>query len=530
MPANHPNPRPAAGGLLLALLLVGALFIPTVSAETIIDDSLTEYLDTSKSEILDTTSHFEQVQTGYANRFDIKHIENYVSLNYIDVIMKKGTTGSYTITSGLPEGLTTMSYTFNGQTNEMRVYTTHYKNIFGTITGYKCTLFPQNWNNGGLTGAQTITLSQPLVTANARYSSGALPSYTEIRLLDAYIRSQTLISGSKHWDNHLIISNDIVDAYEIELIRQIDIPNPSKITLYDGDTAYFVNNANTDIYLVEPISRCSKIIIDSGTQTYTYDLLHLNDDPGTPTNATATVYIQSSQTGALLANANLAILASTGGTETEIINATLPAGTAAYTLQPTGGGIPNPDYYRAVATVPGYTQIVENHSFTLTGPHDVIIEMRPDSGGPTDPENCYLEFYVRDFSANGIASASIQCNSQFKQTNSAGYAVFEVAKNASYPYVVKKSGYVTIEGSATVADAPRYIANIVLGPGTVPTYTPTPDPSTGEAPGATPTPDRRTNEEKGQSIIDMIADNAEPLVALALLGTFLGLFKLMAKW
>jgi hypothetical protein len=250
--------------------------------------------------------------------------------------------------------------------------------------------------------------------------------------------------------------------------------------------------------------------------------------PPTDQSAPVTVYIQNSQTGALLADASLSILAATGGIETEIINATLPAGTGTYTLQPTGGGSPNPDYYRAVANVPGFSQIIENHSFTLTGPHDVIIEMRPDSGGPTDPERCYLEYYVRDLAANPIPAASVQCGNQIRQTNSQGYAVFEVSKNASHPWIAKKSGYVTIEGSATTGPNPRYVVNVVLGPGTVPTYTPTPGPGeTPTVPGATPTPDTRTNEQKGQAIIDLIADFAEPIALLAIVATVFGLMQMM---
>jgi hypothetical protein len=244
-----------------------------------------------------------------------------------------------------------------------------------------------------------------------------------------------------------------------------------------------------------------------------------------PGAATVNIYIQNSQNGNLISNANLAVLASTNGNEIEIINTTVQSGVASFTLQPTGGGSPNPDYYRAVATVPGFTQIVENHSFTLNGPHDVIIEMRPDSGGPLDPERAYLEFYVRDLNANPIPAASIQCGGRILQTNSAGYAVFEVAKNSTHPWIAKKSGYTTIEGTATVADGPRYVVNVVLGPGTVPTYTPTLGP--GETPGATPTPDTRTNEQKGQEVIDLIADFALPIAILAILATLSGLLSMM---
>src|SRR5690606_34601336 len=94
----------------------------------------------------------------------------------------------------------------------------------------------------------------------------------------------------------------------------------------------------------------------------------------------------------------------------------------------------------------------------------------------------------------------------------------------SYPYTVSKSGYVTIEGTATVADGPRYVVNVALGPGTVPTNPPAPDPG---RPGAPPTPDRRTNEQKGQAIIDLIADFAEPIALLAIVATVFGLMQMM---
>jgi hypothetical protein len=196
------------------------------------------------------------------------------------------------------------------------------------------------------------------------------------------------------------------------------------------------------------------------------------------------------------------------------------------TLQPTGGGLPNPDSYRLVVSADGYVPVMPHLDFEHgPGPTTLIMEMDPTGGGPTDPDKTYVDIYVRDIYANPIPGATVNFGGYILTTNSAGYGVLEVLKNATYKYTVSKSGYTTIEGPVTLGDDPRHTINVVLGPGEVPTYTPTPT-----APGATPTPDRRTNEEKGQSIIDMIADNAEPLAVLALLGTFLGLFKLMAKW
>jgi hypothetical protein len=329
-------------------------------------------------------------------------------------------------------------------------------------------------------------------------------------------------------------TDDEHNGYTVDLIRTVNgISAPSKIEIYQDTSIIYLNNSVADITLWYPQNAINKINVTSPTQSiWSYDLnLETPDDPDDPDDpTTATVYVQNSQTGALLANAHLNILAASGDPPElyEVVNTTLPGGTGVYNLQPTGPTNPNPRYYKAVATVPGFTQIVENHSFTLHGPHDVIIEMRPDSGGPLDPERAYLEFYVRDLNANPIPAASIQCGGRILQTNSAGYAVFEVSKNSTHPWIAKKSGYTTIEGTATVADGPRYVVNVVLGPGTVPTHTPTLGPGeTPGGPGATPTPDHRTNEQKGQAIIDLIADVAEPIAILAILATIFGLMKMM---
>ena len=367
------------------------------------------------------------------------------------------------------------------------------------------------------------------IIVRAKPHSNALPPDNQFPVVFGHQTASGKFSGvyglhisraEYEWKNGIEITDDVVkivrnyDGIAYYSIINISTPNDSVI-----EAGY---NDITLRYVGHPVTWTV-----TSPQNTVFTGIYNPDSGGGP-SPLVTVYVRNSQTGALLADARLSILASAGGTETEIINTTLPGGTATYTLQPTGGGAPNPDYYRAVATVPGFSQIIENHSFTLSGPHDVIIEMRPDTGGPTDPDRAYLEFYVRDLNANGIPSASVQCAGMIRQTNSKGYLVIEVAKNATYPYVVKKSGYVTIEGTATVADGPRYTANVVLGPGSVPTHTPTPGPGeTPGGPGATPTPDTRSNEQKGQAIIDLIADFAEPIAILAILATIFGLMKMM---
>ncbi len=537
LPGNRPRstPRPAAGGLLLALLLVGALFVPAVSAEILINDHLKGFEDTGLNTQLSPAWDYTGGGTNVCNEIWIAEIVEAQNFQYLSI----GVDGDGY--PSLTDGDYPITYTLGGTTNDGIMYIEKSKNILGQITSTRVTVFFYNWNIGSLTGQQKIHTNPAIL-----YSTGSFGRFDDVGYMpddsNVMISSATtkIVSPTKYsinyitsmnWENIITVESQDFGGYLVDLERIVNGQSyPSTLIISDAtDTETYRQYSPEDYTGFFAESEIAEITIESPLGNYTYNLGATA--PGT--SATVNVYVRSSQTGALIANAHLSILAAAGDpTELyEVVNATLPGGTGTYTLQPTGTADPYPLYYRANATVPGYSQIIENHSFTLTGPHDVIIEMRPDSGGPTDPENCYLEFYVRDLNANSIPSASIQCNNQIKTTNSAGYAIFEVGKNATYPYKVSKAGYVTIEGTATTGPNPRYIVNVVLGPGTVPTYTPTTGPGeTPGGPGATPTPDHRTNEQKGQAVIDMIADNAEGIGALALICLLLGLLKLMVKW
>ncbi len=287
------------------------------------------------------------------------------------------------------------------------------------------------------------------------------------------------------WSNRLTISAGEASSN----IRVAKNGHPSVVQIFDRSSqsyAYMSHlvSDDVDVWVIHPDQPNLAINIQSPRGIW-----YNRSFPAATSPVTVTVYIQNSQTGALLANSHLSILAAAGDPPEliEVVNATLPGGSGSYTLQPTGPTNPNPRYYKAVATVPGFSQIIDNHSFTLqpTGPHDVIIEMRPDTGGPANPENSFVDVYVRDIAGNPIPSATVQLGSPIRTTNVNGYVVFEVAKNNTYQYKVSKSGYVSIEGTATVGDDPRYPVNVVLGAGTVPTHTQTPGPG---GPGATPTP------------------------------------------
>ena len=515
-----PAPRRLLAVIALAVLLIAAA-IPAVSATVLYDETIEYYEFTGGQTVLSKQSGSGTGSNAF-NRFIIIDASKLHDLNYIgvDFTGKKST---------LEPGITPITYTYNGIQKTGRVYTYYHKNILDQIIASQFIFYFDDWDNYGLSGQQTIQFSETLTTYLDSTKQPTITGDSPVISIHPYGDTYTITTSSGiDFKNQISIAlEDADNVVVINLFRDVNgKKSRSILNVYDlDDNIILTDNSVDDIINFKLLARdISKIGIVAADKEYFYPITRETSIE----NPQVSIYIQNSQTGALLANAHLSILAAAGGTEVEILNTTLPGGTATYTLQPTGGGSPNPDYYRAVATVPGYTQIIDNHSFTLNGPHDVIIEMRPDSGGPLDPDKCYLEFYVRDLHANPIPSAAVQCDGRIQQTNSAGYAVFEVAKNASHPWIAKKSGYVTIEGTAVTGPNPRYVVNVVLGPGTVPTHTPTLGPGeTPGGPGATPTPDTRTNEQKGQAIIDLIADFAEPIAILAILATIFGLMKMM---
>lgn len=542
MPGNRPNRLPAAVGLLI-FLLVGTVCAPAAAAQYTIDtlpfshtlehSATSEYSEILTYSVGGTWSDLETDLVICAH-----NVQYWPSLSYVTATIPKDcgveTQNGVGVFYRRPSDNTI---------HPARLYIQKNRNILNQVTATVITIFPQNWEVGSATGLKVCPLYYDAECTQTVKYRGLTPNTAANNYLpDEFFCSvyskynnygKPLHSGPiaytgigyTEWRHNVEMVQTYGDYIEVTVNRQGAY---SLIAAYSGNENIFRLNGTENINQIVPKTFGTNVTISAPSLSIFDEYIYQEAGGAAPVAGSVTVYVQNSQTGALLANANLAILAAAGGTETEIISTTLPGGTATYTLQPTGGGSPNPDYYRAVATVPGYTQIVENHSFTLNGPHDVIIEMRPDTGGPLDPDRAYLEFYVRDIHANPISSASVQCDGRIKTTNSQGYAVFEVAKNATYPYTVSKSGYMTIQGSAIVVDGPRYVANVVLGPGTVPTYTPTLGPGeTPGGPGATPTPDTRTNEQKGQAIIDLIADFAEPIALLAIVATVFGLMQMM---
>ncbi len=217
------------------------------------------------------------------------------------------------------------------------------------------------------------------------------------------------------------------------------------------------------------------------------------DDPGDPGDASVTVYIKNSQTGALIADANLVIDALVNGEYYPVTNRTEPSGIFRITLQPTGGGQPNPDGYRLIATADGYNNPMPEINFTVDDYKlSIYCLLDPIAGGPVNENKTFIDFFVRDMSSNPISGATVKFGKYTLITNSAGYTVFEVEKNKNYSWTVSKSGYGALTGNAVIGDAPRHTINTVLAPIVTPTTT-TPRPTSPPI-GPTPTMTAPTGE------------------------------------
>lgn len=339
-----------------------------------------------------------------------------------------------------------------------------------------------------------------------------------------------------------VIFTDINDKVNVEFIRNTNRNHPSTVDIFDTKFLYYSGYGADDFQIASeyPPVTVNVTTVYGKRFSYVYGTSGDPDpDPGDPGDPTApsrvpvNIVAVDSRSGNLLLDAAVEVrdqndtVVATGSTSPNgwlVFEYDLPATLTDEDFQ---------RYYTVNITLPGWTQKVPALQFFpafIPRSGDWIrVEMLPDSSGPADPGKTYLMFYVRDTAGNGLPGAYVNIDGEYWGTNNAGHVAVAVAKNATYPYTVSKSGHMTVSGSATVADAPSYQINVVLGAGSVPTYTPTPGETPG-GPGATPTPDRRSNEEKGQAVIDMVADNAEGIGALALICLLMGLLKLMVKW
>lgn len=458
--------------VLLTLIIVG-IYIPVVTAETVIINESLSALSYTGFSGLTYGNDYSATPGDHTNALSIASIENYQDLSYIAIDLSK----DWVI---LEPGENELSYTLDGETNSARVYYTRYTNALGAFQKSRLMMFFDNWDVTGKSGTKSITFSEPLIFS-AWITGGSPSTQSPIYFTPPYGRLACLqtvsVASSISWHNHLLVTNPEDYGYLVKLTRTIDgIPYASNIDITkNGEIIVRDDNFGFDYDGYFNVNEIDYIIVTTSMGDEFPFPLDASES-GASDNTTVTVYVRNSQTNALLANAKIDISASVNGSLHEIVNETVPSGIYSIELQPTGGGMPNPDFYRLIVTAEGYNSIMPYIDFEVDGATTIYAYLDPIGGAPEDENNTFIDFFVRDMSANPISGATVNFGGYTLITNSAGYAIFEVDKNNTYTWIVSKSGYGSLTGNVVIGDDPRHTINTVLAPAVTPT-TPTPIPT-----------------------------------------------------
>lgn len=485
-----------SAALAIALLLVGLLCVQPVTADTVlINETIENRIDTSGIREVPRAYDFTRVLTN--DRIVLNKIEAHSTMHYIGIVVQS----SY---NALPEGRHEITYTLgNDDPKNAVVYVSYNKNLLGQTVSVRYTLFFYDWDIGTKTGRQVIKLSRGLCDSGIDGYSvptsgiGGLAGYLNPNYMECKYGYKITVVSSIMFKNHLTVTASD-HLYNIQLFREFENSYFSTIELIKNDTVIHRNDGSIDINLYALLDEIDRIkIIAIGNKEYFWNLYGTQDpdpdDPADPDDSTVTVYVKNSQTGALIADANIAIDALVNGEYYPVVNRTEPSGIFSITLQPTGGGQPNPDGYRLIVTAYGYNNPMPEINFTVDDYKiSIYCLLDPIAGGPVNENKTFIDFFVRDMSSNPISGATVKFGKYTLITNSAGYTIFEVDKNNNYTWTISKSGYGPLTGNAVIGDAPRHTINTVLAPIVTPTK-PTPIPTSPPI-GPTPTMTAPTGE------------------------------------
>jgi hypothetical protein len=476
--------------LLISLLIVGALFVPAVSAEELVNEHLSYYMDTSvsRSEGVTTTGI-----SGVYNfdRIHLKKIENHKNTAYFSLTIDSN---QATDTTYMEEGRHTIDYTLLGVTKPCVVYCQHNKNLLGQTTSAVYTIFPQNWDIGTGAGPQYIEFSEYLFkdrrgqtdiyvrddygVDDYRQNYDIAPcgytyiTSTRFEYYGPWGAYNIFVSSNQAWENTVLIETAEPDLIHVMVGREIDGKGyESDLSLiHNGNLTYHHTGVlDFEQYFPPSLTFDTAVITDAAGNNYTY-VIDAGDapiDPVTPPTYSVTVYAQNGDTGALIADTNLSV----NLYETETwYNSTLEWGWD--TIQLPAGN------YEFYAEKSGFTQYAPGR-LTVDGVGDNInLLLYPDVVAPP-AGNLTLQFWVCDSNSNGIPYAELSViglagegadyDSGIIQTNNLGYATLTAPGNSTYTAYASKPGYTAGENEFGVTTgSPVHIA-VMLMAGEIPT-------------------------------------------------------------
>ena len=481
--------------LFIVVLLIVGLLIPAVSAETLIididdQDSISNndvYTGGTKRTLLGGDSglrgvgiYVKQIETvtdPYSLVYFFDGSENWLHISDPDI---RYDSSEFTASiSGQLVATGTITYNLYPGSDAGYIVVDFDTWTPGDLTGNKyMSINPKNGLNGmrllGYSGGSGEGNNQILLTQIATKYTG-----TWGFIDDPYIASGThTLNIIKSFKSQITGNIDENGGYEVVVTTDIKYPSTVKISpKYNNEYITVIEKTNEPLvrYIGSPEYKPIKVEIYSHLldKWYTNFLFNDVEEPEEPIEDSGlTVYIKNSQTGALIANANIVIDALVDGEYYPVTNRTEPSGIFTITLQPTGGGKPNPDGYRLIVTADGYNNPMPEINFTVDDYKNYIhCLLDPIAGGPVNENKTFIDFFVRDMTSNPISGATVKFGKYTLITNSAGYTVFEVDKNNNYSWTVSKSGYGALTGNAVIGNDPRHTINTVLAPIVTPTTT-----------------------------------------------------------
>ena len=517
------NRRSILAGLLLVMFLFGS--ISPVVAETVYlqEDDLPTQIDFSAQSAIIYTG--DDV-SGWGASQDLNNkaklglyllnVELYPEIQYFYVDYHR-----HNENAAIPDGEYHTTYIRPSDESEqpMIVYVSNFYDLIGKYYRTRILAFPQNWDVGEKTGLwkQFIMfdgIQYPSGTGDRWFKSPSEPLFGGIFLLET---SNNLCYFKRHSSAPIpefgvVGSSSVMSTTKLEktsenllgisAIRDDGVNYYySEYTIYDaldGIITYNAGNSNKTLGYF-PLSDVLKIvIINPSIDGYNHTILYgLSESiPGdTPNNASVTVYIQNSQTGALISGINLNV--NLYGTDTWY-NSTLEWGWD--TIQLPAGN------YEFYAEKSGFTQYAPGR-LTVDGVGDNInLLLYPDVVAPP-AGNLTLQFWVCDSDLNGIPYAELSVlglagegasfDSGIIQTNNLGYATLTAPGNSTYTAYASKPGYTAGENEFGVTTASPVHITVMLMRGAVPTQ-PTISPTITE-----PTPTQTTPPIQEDNIIGM---------------------------
>jgi hypothetical protein len=469
--------------LAIVLLVVGALFVPAVSAETVLNEHLTEWVDYGKTGTYTVTGHQGAGNRIY-NSFTIPDISQVPELYYVAYQFNAPITT-------LPEGVNEFSYTIPGKPLKYgRVYVDHSRNFLGDITQTRQTFFFDDWDVTGLTGQQIITTNIEFLPIAPYY--GVSGTYVDVpmRITNnvgvSPVKSYTCtLSAGSQWES--IISADQHER-QLTVKLQRDVygkTHHSTLKIIDnGSTVYeSFDNIDVELYLLINPLIVAEITSPNNVYTYTFTANGVTT-PEEPTFRTGSVTMTDHNGTSISGFEVTAVNHYTGeeytvSTDTDVAVISLPMDrtveirnpqTGVYEEAPVG-------YYRFYGQKPGYKMLNEEGvkvsvmsekygSYKLC---DILVS------SDTGPLTGKHQFQLRSASDNSILqTGTISAKSRttgiwYNTTVTNGIANLVLAydtsdalsEHAGHYYVYATSpGYEDIDYAVQVAVYPRTIYEV----------------------------------------------------------------------